>query len=87
MAEKFVTKPGRHGTLYLYAVTYRDRYDPGMGQDTIRIWAYNLDDVEDRFYDESGDETGDGFVIVDIARVHARVSQHRAIRHAPRSRG
>ena len=86
MAEKFVTKPGRHGTLYLYAVTYRDRYDPAFGTDTIRLWAYNLDHVEDRFYDESGDEEGDGWVIVDIARVHNTLSQHRAIHHAPRRR-
>ena len=86
MAEKFVTKPGRHGTLYLYSVTYRDRYDPAVGDDTVRLWAYNLEHVEDRFYDESSDEEGDGRVIVDVARVHARLSQHRAIRHAPRRR-
>ena len=83
MSEKFVTKPGRHGTLYLYAVKYTDRYDPAMGQDTTRLWAYNMDHVEDRFYDESSDEEGDGWVIVSIARVLARGSQHRAIQHTP----
>jgi hypothetical protein len=68
VAEKFVTKPGRYGTLYLYAVTYRDRYDPGFGEGHIRLWGYNLEDVEDRFYDDSSDQEGDGFVIVSIAR-------------------
>ncbi len=87
MAEKYVTKPGRHGTLYLYAVRYRDRYDPAFGEDVVRLWGYSMDHVEERFYDESGDETGDGFVIVDIARVQARTSQHRAVRHAPRGYG
>lgn len=85
MSERFVTKPGRHGTLYLYAVTYEDRHEP-VGRDTIRLWGYNLDHVEDRFYDESSDQEGDGWIIVSIARVLARVSQHRAIQHAPSRR-
>lgn len=65
---EYVTKPGRHGTLYLYKIVYRDRGDPTFGQDTIRLWAYDKEHAEERFYDDP-DET---WTIVSIKRVRER---------------
>ena len=76
---KPVTKPGEHGTLYRYVVTYTDRSDPGCPEMTWHCWAYNLEHAEDKFY--SSDD--DGWSIINLRRLLEGVSQHRAVRHAP----
>ena len=74
-----VSKPGKYGTLFLYTVTYTDPGDPGFGEDTWRTWAYSLEHAEDNFYDND-----DGFRALTIQRVHDRIGQHRAVKHAAR---
>ncbi len=77
---KPTTKPGKHGTLYLYELTYTDTSDPGMGESTTRLWAYNLEHVEDKFY---GAPDTDGWTLLRAARVPAdSSSMHRATQHA-----
>ena len=50
------SKPGQHGTLYLYEITYRDGSDgPTFKQ---RTWAYSLEHAEQRFYDSPDGDTG-----------------------------
>ena len=78
-----LSKPGAHGTLYRYALTYTDRYDAGCAHDLWHCWAYNLEHAEEKFYNSSGDQEGDGWRIVSIARV-SEGSQHRAVQHAPK---
>jgi hypothetical protein len=80
MRPTFVTKPGKHGTLYRYVITYTDRTGDGFGEHTWCTWAYNLDHAEERFY--ANDE---GFSIVNLRRLHEGPTQHRAVRHEPRS--
>lgn len=46
------SKPGKHGTLYLWTVSYHDVPGPDgtyIGQ--WRTWAYNIDDAWERWYD------------------------------------
>lgn len=74
------TKPGKHGPLYLYEVTYTDPSDDGIGQLTQRIWAYNLEHAEEKFYEAPDAE---GWRIVSLARVPEGGSMHRAKRHQP----
>ncbi|MHB8330765.1 MAG: hypothetical protein ACYDDA_13725 [Acidiferrobacteraceae bacterium] len=76
-----ITKPGAHGTLYRYAIKYRDAHDPCCPEMVWHCWAYNLDHAEEKFYGD-GDE---GWRIVSLARVSDAASQHRAVQHAPRS--
>ena len=52
---KWITKAGRHGTLYRYAVTYTDKDDEGFGRHLWHTWAYDEEHALDRFY-EDGDE-------------------------------
>jgi hypothetical protein len=77
---KFVTKPGKYGTLYRYVVEYTDAGDTGFGRMTWSTWAYSLEHVEDKFHD-----LDEGFKILSIHRQHEGLSQHRAVRHEPRS--
>jgi hypothetical protein len=65
MRPAFVTKPGKHGTLYRYVITYTDRTDDGFGEHMWCTWAYNLDHAEENFY--ANDE---GFSIVNLRRLH-----------------
>jgi len=74
------TKPGKHGTLYLYEIKYTDPSDEGMGEMSMRRWAYNLEHVEERFYEGPGSE---GWQIISIARVPESGGMHRAARHRP----
>lgn len=73
-----VTKPGAHGTLYLYSITYTDTCDDAIGELTQRTWAYNIDHAVERFY---GAVDADGWTALRVARVLDGVSQHRAIQH------
>mgnify|MGYP001578510960 CR=1 FL=1 len=72
------TKPGQHGPLYRYQITYRDGVDgPTFKQ---RVWAYSLEHAEARFYDGPDGDTG--WVAVSAQRVPesgilARVPVHR----------
>jgi hypothetical protein len=77
----FVTKPGTYGTLYRYIVTYTDRGDVACPEFTQGVWAYNLEHAEDKFFDG---EDSEGWKILSIRRLHDTLSQHHAIRHAPR---
>lgn len=77
---KSTTKPGKHGALYLYELTYTDTSDPGMGDITCRLWAYNLEHVEDKFYSAPD---ADGWTLLRAARVPADSnSMHRAAQHS-----
>ena len=76
---KPTTRPGKFGTLYLYELTYTDTSDSGMGELTCRLWAYNLEHAEDKFY---GAPDADGWTLLSAARVPAdSSSMHRAVQH------
>jgi len=62
---RYQSKPGAHGTLYRYRVTYRDKHDKGFGTTDQLMWAYNPEHVEMKFY-ETDDQ---GWEIVSIQRV------------------
>lgn len=47
---KYVTKPGRHGTLYLYSFTLRDS-DPGVCDYVHKSWGYSEEDAHERMVD------------------------------------
>lgn len=65
-ASKTPGKPGKHGTLYRYEITYQDENpDPGDPTFTWRTWAYDVAHAMDRFYD-GPDE---GWVAVSARRV------------------
>jgi hypothetical protein len=61
---KQLTKRGRHGTLYLYRIEYRNEHDPDSPIFAHRCWAYDLEHAEMQFY--SGDS--EGWEIVSIKR-------------------
>lgn len=79
MTHPVVTKPGKHGTLYLHALRYTCDADPsGFGTAETRLWAYDFDHAADRF--NASNE--DGWRLLSIARVLAAGSQHHAAAHA-----
>lgn len=45
---KMLTKPGRHGTLYLYEVAYRDG-GAGEFSATWRCYAYDAEHAQEKF--------------------------------------
>jgi hypothetical protein len=57
MASKPLTKPGKHGTLYHYVITYTDPTDDYFPDMTWKTWAYDSEHALDKFYD-SGDDDG-----------------------------
>ena len=57
------TKPGKHGTLKLYRVTYNDGPGSGMPEATASLWAYSTEHAEERWLDGNEDE---GFTLVSI---------------------
>ena len=59
------SKPGRHGTLYLWRVTYRDTIDPGFGERSVLKWAYDKQHVWDVFNEQVNAE-GESWEIVKI---------------------
>lgn len=75
--EKPVSKPGKHGTLYLYAIKYRDKYDSVAPEFEQRTWAYSEEHALDRFYDTDDD----GWLVLAFARVIEGPS-HRMTWHA-----
>jgi hypothetical protein len=59
-----VTKPGRYGTLYRYAIEYRSE-DLGFGISVWHCWAYDYSHAIDQFYDD----WNDGFTPVRWSRL------------------
>lgn len=52
----FRTKPGKYGTLYRFAITYRnDPPDPSELDQTWKCWAYSAEHAEELFYDSEDD--------------------------------
>lgn len=58
------SKPGKHGTLHLFKVVYRDTCDAD-NTGVVRLWGYDAEHVRERFHE--GDD--DGWEIVKISRV------------------
>ena len=58
-----LTKPGKNGTLYRYAIEYVS--DPGSPTFTWRCWAYSFDHAFEKFH-----ENDEGFEIVRWSRVN-----------------
>ncbi len=54
LKERFESKPGKHGTLYLFEITYRDTSDHDISFKN-RVYRYDLDHVELMFYSEDSD--------------------------------
>lgn len=66
-----ITKPGKHGTLYLYAVDYNDVPGPeGTHIGRWRTWAYDAEHAWDKWHD-SNEEMG-FHATGDFTRVTAR---------------
>lgn len=65
MAQAFVSKPGRHGTLYRFRIRYTDVADPCCMPDDWYVWAYNAEHAEQKFFDSDDD----GWKILGIERV------------------
>lgn len=59
------TKPGKHGTLRLYRIVYRDE-DPACPDFTSLVWRYNEEHARESFV-ESID--GDSWQIVRVETV------------------
>ncbi len=51
------TKPGKYGTLHLFSVEYVDNCD-AFNTGAQRIWAYNWEHAEEKFYDSCEDDDG-----------------------------
>ena len=61
----YITKPGLHGTLYLYRIVYRNDGADDLERFTWRTYAYSTEHALDKFYDGPAD---DGWKAVSIAR-------------------
>src|SRR5262249_52394105 len=75
----YVTKRGAHGTLYKFAIDYKDRIDPGFGTARVNYWAYDMGHAQDRFW-ETQDES-ESWVPVRIAKVETGQIEHRWVWH------
>jgi hypothetical protein len=63
-----ITKPGEHGTLYLYEIKYTDPSDSDcMGTMSQRVFAYNTEHALDKFYNSVD---ADGWKALSTSRVH-----------------
>lgn len=60
------SKPGKHGTLHLYAIKYTDPDNEGFGQETGYRWGYNADHARERF---EGHELNEGFQVIKVSPV------------------
>jgi len=79
--EAYVTKKGKHGTLYLYAVTYTDKSDFAIGQLVQRVYAYSPEHALEIFY---GAVDADGWEAISVARVRSKRDASRGRRVARR---
>ena len=76
---KYQTKQGKHGTLYRYAIDYRDSCDKFIGG-TQYLWAYDIEHAEEKFYDA---EDSYGWVAVSYKLVPEETNlMHRAKAHS-----
>jgi hypothetical protein len=57
------TKPGKHGTLFLYRIEYKDPIDSGFPVTVSYMYAYNEEHVYDRWA-----ESEEGFEILSVKR-------------------
>lgn len=78
----FVSKPGKHGTLHLFLLRYRDKDDPASPTFEWKTWAYDSEHALDRFHDFDDE----GWKVVSWERVQDS-AQHRAKRHEMRETG
>lgn len=62
----FAKKPGKHGTLYLFEIKYRDEGDPASPTFEQKEWAYDPEHAEDKFWDAPD---SDGWRILSITKV------------------
>lgn len=62
---QLVSKPGKHGTLFLFAVAYEDACDH-FNTGTSRVWAYDWEHAQEKFF-ESDD--AEGWRITKISKV------------------
>ncbi len=83
-SESPVTKRGQHGTLYLYKIEYKGKDDPASPVFDMRIWAYNLEHAEDKFY---GGADSEGWTIISLTRVDDAKPEHRRVKHRPSGAG
>lgn len=65
LALAYITKPGKHGTLYLYRIVYRNDGPDDLQRFTWRTYAYDTEHALNKFYDGPAD---DGWKAVSIAR-------------------
>ena len=77
MVNKPLTKPGKHGTLYHYVLTYGDSIDPNFPDSTWRTWAYDSEHALDKFHDTSD---GDSWVVKSWRR-ETTAPVHRQVEH------
>jgi thioredoxin reductase (NADPH) len=64
---RFLTKPGKHGTLHRYRITYKgSENDPSALPMHYNVWAYNEEDARDKFNDND-----EGWEVISVARVRA----------------
>lgn len=71
----FQTKQGKHGTLYRFRITYRDKDDFASPEFDWYTWAYDPGHAEDRFYESDGDE-GWKIISVEKTRDTSRLKGH-----------
>lgn len=57
------TKPGKHGTLFLHRIEYKDHHDDCFPIAVSYMWAYSVEHVQDEW---SGID--EGFEIVSVKR-------------------
>jgi hypothetical protein len=76
IAMEAVSKPGKHGTLHLYLLRYKDKDDNASPTFTWKAWAYSAEHALDRF----NNSNDDGWEVLSWERVQDG-SQHRATRH------
>lgn len=68
-----ISKPGKHGTLHLFAVAYEDSFDP-FNKGVIRTWAYDEEHAYEKFYDS---DDADGWTVTKVVRVRATAAENR----------
>ena len=78
LVSKPLTKPGKHGTLYHFVLTYGDDIDPSFGPMTWKTWAYDSEHALDKFYDSND---GDSFRVQKWRR-ETDAPVHRQVEHS-----
>lgn len=68
-----VSKPGKYGTLHLFAVAYEDSFDR-FNRGVIRTWAYDAEHAEEKFYDS---DDAEGWQVTKVAPVRDSLAANR----------